>query len=74
MRENWRLEESADGMTPTFIAKCVREVITEDSIVLNEAITGKPAVDRHIPRTKPGTFFLQRRGARWGGAAERPSA
>jgi acetolactate synthase-1/2/3 large subunit len=57
MREEWRREEAAAGMTPAFVAKCIREVITEDTVVLNETVTDKPAVDRHLPRNKPGTVF-----------------
>jgi acetolactate synthase I/II/III large subunit len=44
-------------MTSAFVAKCVREVIGEDTVVLNEAITDRPATDRHLTRTKPGTLF-----------------
>lgn len=56
-RQAWRLEEAAPGMTSAFVAKCVRDVISEDTILVNEAITDRPATDRHIPRTKPGTLF-----------------
>jgi acetolactate synthase-1/2/3 large subunit len=58
MREKWRREASdSAGMTSAFVAQCVREVITDDTIVLNEAVTDKPAVDRLLTRTKPGTVF-----------------
>ena len=57
MRESWRLEEAAEGMTAAFVAKCVREAVTADTVILNEAVTDKSALDRLIPRTKPGTVF-----------------
>ena len=58
MREAWRCEaEDGAGMTSAFVARCVREVISDDTVVLNEAITDKPAVDRILTRTKPGTVF-----------------
>jgi acetolactate synthase-1/2/3 large subunit len=44
-------------MTPAFVAGAVRGVIDDDTGVLNEAITSAPAIDRHLPRTKPGTLF-----------------
>ena len=58
MRESWAAEPS-DGtaMTSAFVAKMIREVIDDDTIILNEAITDRPAVDRHLTRTKPGTLF-----------------
>ena len=58
MRESWAAEP-ADGkvMTAAFVAKTLSDIIDEDTIILNEAITNCPAVDRHLPRTKPGTLF-----------------
>ena len=57
MRDTWRQEEAVGGMTSAYVSKCVREAIDADTVLLNEAITDKPAADRHIPRTKPGTVF-----------------
>lgn len=58
MRAQWALEEAdTELMTSVFVSKCLREVIDEDTIVLNEAITDRSAVDRHLPRNKPGTLF-----------------
>ena len=58
MRRKWLAEESENTvMSSVFVACCLREVITEDTVVLNEAITDRPAVDRHLTRTKPGTLF-----------------
>jgi acetolactate synthase-1/2/3 large subunit len=58
MREKWLLEEADSGaMTSAFVAKCVREVIDAETVVLNETVTDRPAVDRHLTRTKPGTLF-----------------
>ncbi|SHI12966.1 acetolactate synthase-1/2/3 large subunit [Sporobacter termitidis DSM 10068] len=58
MRAEWQ-EDALDGsvMSSAFVARCVREVVSEDTVILNEAITDRPAVDRQLVRTKPGTLF-----------------
>ena len=45
------------GITPEFLAQCISEVIDEDTILVNEAITNRETADRFLPRTKPGTYF-----------------
>ena len=50
-------EEPGDVLNPSFVTACVREIIDDDTIVMNEVISDRGAVDRHLPRTKPGTFF-----------------
>jgi acetolactate synthase-1/2/3 large subunit len=50
-------EAQQPEMTPAFVSACVREVIDDDTIILNEAISGSGAVYNHIPRNKPGTMF-----------------
>ncbi len=53
-----RAEETDDrNLTSEFVTQCIREVIDEDTVVLNETISDRAAVDRHLPRTKPGTLF-----------------
>jgi acetolactate synthase-1/2/3 large subunit len=44
-------------MTAEYISACVRDVMDEDTILINETITSSGAVGNHIPRTKPGTMF-----------------
>jgi acetolactate synthase-1/2/3 large subunit len=57
MRGSWAKELTGEKLTPAFVAGAVRGVIDDDTVVLNEAITSAPAIDRHLPRTKPGTLF-----------------
>ena len=57
LRESWAGELAGGAMTPAFVAGAIREVIDDDTIVLNEAITSASAIDHHLPRTKPGTLF-----------------
>jgi acetolactate synthase-1/2/3 large subunit len=40
-----------------WLCRCLAEVIDDDTIVVEEAVTNRFAVLRHIQRTKPGTFF-----------------
>jgi acetolactate synthase-1/2/3 large subunit len=52
-----REEKSKSEMTSTFVTTCVREIIDDDTIVLNETISDRFAVENHLPRVKPGTLF-----------------
>ena len=40
-----------------WLCHCLAELIDDDTIVVEEAVTNRFAVLRHIQRTKPGTFF-----------------
>ena len=40
-----------------WLCKCIAEVIDDDTIVIEEAVTNRFSVLRYIQRTKPGTFF-----------------
>ncbi|MFC2071030.1 thiamine pyrophosphate-requiring protein, partial [Chloroflexota bacterium] len=61
MREQWR--DSADSwssekpVSVDWLCRCLDEVIDENTIVIEEAVTNRMAVLRQIQRTKPGTFF-----------------
>lgn len=50
-------EKSKSEMTSIFVTTCVREIIDDDTIVLNETISDRFAVENHLPRVKPGTLF-----------------
>jgi acetolactate synthase-1/2/3 large subunit len=57
-REAWKLKETmGETMTAEYLTACLREITDDDTILLSEAITDRPVVDRHLPRTKPGTLF-----------------
>jgi acetolactate synthase-1/2/3 large subunit len=58
MRESWEYSGGEEEfITPEFLTICVREVITDDTVILNEAITTRPVIDKLLPRNKPGTLF-----------------
>ncbi|MDC3411904.1 thiamine pyrophosphate-requiring protein [Terrihalobacillus insolitus] len=60
-RSMWKQQEvdvPKDVITPEWLTVCVRKVIDDDTIILNETITNAPVVARHLPRIKPGTMFI----------------
>jgi acetolactate synthase-1/2/3 large subunit len=54
IREN---EAIGEAITPAYLCACIREVISEDTIIMNETITNCPAVKLHIPRNQAGTLY-----------------
>ncbi len=50
-------EKQPPVMTAAYVSACVRSLMDEDTILLNETITSTGAVSAHIPRNKPGTLF-----------------
>lgn len=54
---NMEVIKDTDTITPEFLTACIREVIDEDTIVLSETITNFSTVNKHLPRSKPGTYF-----------------
>lgn len=58
MHEQWRNEEKMSSlMTSTYIMMCVRDIIDEDTIIMNESLSSGMAAERYLQRTKPGTYF-----------------
>ena len=58
MRDNWEYKcESEDHITPEFLTCCLRAVIDEDTVILNEAITNGPVIGHMLKRNTPGTLF-----------------
>ena len=58
MRLSWKNDSgNKEFITPGFLTACIKEVINDDTVILNEAITNRPASIRHLPRNIPGTFF-----------------
>ena len=43
-------------LSPEFVVKCIREVMTTIRC-LNETVSDNAVVQRHLPRSKPGTLF-----------------
>jgi acetolactate synthase I/II/III large subunit len=59
-----------DVISPEFLTACVRRVLDDDCIVLNEGITNYPAICDHIAPSKPGSFFSSGGGSLgWSGGA-----
>ncbi|MCL2408789.1 MAG: thiamine pyrophosphate-requiring protein [Oscillospiraceae bacterium] len=58
-RGSWIAEvsEAENHITPEFLTMCVREIIDDDTVILNETITNRAPTDRLLPRNKPGTLF-----------------
>lgn len=58
-RKAWKQEEYFESaiITPEWLLACLRNVIDEDTIILDESITNTLAVTKHLPRSKPGTYF-----------------
>ena len=61
LREEWRqlavTQADDKPISPEWLCHCINEVIDEDTILLNEAVTNMPSVGRQVHRTKPGTSF-----------------
>jgi len=59
MRESWKYTgDGSEGyITPEFLTACIGEVITDDTVILNETITSGNIVDQLLPRNKPGTMY-----------------
>lgn len=64
-------EIQKEGMiTPEYLTACVREIVDENTIVLNEAITNYGVVTSHIGATEPGSYFSSGAGSLgWNGGA-----
>lgn len=64
-RQAWQREIPLDEkvITPQFLTACLKEVLDEETVVIDETITNAPVVAKHLPRTKPGTYLAN------GGAA-----
>lgn len=58
-RELWNKNEQADGdvISPEWLTACIRNVVDDETIILDETITNTMTVTKHLPRTKPGTYF-----------------
>ena len=61
LRDGWQrsaiTKAKQKPISPEWLCHCIDEVIDEDIILLNEAVTNAPFVMRLIHRTKPGTLF-----------------
>jgi acetolactate synthase I/II/III large subunit len=59
-RQSWKETEVQPNngvITPDWIATCLKNIVDDETIILNETITNVLPVLKHIPRNKPGTIF-----------------
>ncbi|MFI5897916.1 thiamine pyrophosphate-dependent enzyme [Actinoplanes sp. NPDC051513] len=57
-----KAEEKATGLDPVTVTATLRELIGEDSIVVDETITHSRVVQRHLRRTTPDSYFYVQGG------------
>jgi acetolactate synthase-1/2/3 large subunit len=73
MRRAWskKSQMPADGViTAEWVTECLRELIDEDTILVNESVTSGNAVFQNLPRSRPGTLFGSGGSSLgWGGGA-----
>ncbi|WP_374720037.1 thiamine pyrophosphate-dependent enzyme, partial [Parageobacillus toebii] len=71
-RKNWREQEQyrEDVITPEYLTACVREIVDENTIIVNEGISNYEAIYRHIQVVKPGSIIGSGAGSLgWNGGA-----
>jgi len=60
-RNEWESTRSdsadADFITPAVLSDAIAKAIDSETIVVDETVTGTPAILRHLPRTEPGTYY-----------------
>ncbi|PZX02340.1 acetolactate synthase-1/2/3 large subunit [Psychrobacillus insolitus] len=58
-RKSWAETEVAKGgtITPEWLTTCLRDVVDDETIILDETITNTMTVCKHLPRNKVGTYF-----------------
>jgi len=64
-------EVEKEVLTPEFVVGTLRDVVGDETIILNETTSYAPIVERHLARNKPGTWFMSGGSALgwFGGAA-----
>jgi acetolactate synthase I/II/III large subunit len=71
-REEWKKQEvyREDVITPEYLTACVREVIDDNTIIVNEGISNYETIYRHIQAVKPGSIIGSGAGSLgWNGGA-----
>ena len=44
-------------ISPEWLTACIRQVVDDETIILDETITNTMTVTKHLPRSKAGTYF-----------------
>jgi len=71
-REEWRSKEvyKDDVITPEYLTACIREVIDEETIIMNEGISNFETIYTHLNRKQPSSIFGSGGGSLgWNGGA-----
>lgn len=58
-RQQWSTESLLKGgiITPEYLTACLQDVVDADTVILDETITNTMTVCKHLPRSKPATYF-----------------
>ncbi|WP_257391607.1 hypothetical protein [Halalkalibacter krulwichiae] len=71
-KQAFRLMEEPDGdaITPEYLTACVREIIDQNTIVVNEGISNYPTISNHLELNRSGMLFGSGAGSLgWNGGA-----
>jgi acetolactate synthase-1/2/3 large subunit len=73
LRAVWDKKAQLPGdnvITPEWVTACLRAEVSDDTILINEAVTNATAIFHNLPRNKPGTLFGSGGSSLgWGGGA-----
>ncbi len=58
-RGAWKQKEQYEEniISPEWLTACLRNVIDDETVILDETITNTMTVSQHLPRSKTGTYF-----------------
>lgn len=71
-RDSWRMKEEyrEDRITPEYLTACIRELVDENTIIINEGISNYDTIYKHIQATRPGSIIGSGAGSLgWNGGA-----
>ncbi|KAA9023653.1 thiamine pyrophosphate-requiring protein [Niallia endozanthoxylica] len=71
-REQWERNEQyrEDIITPEYLTACIREIIDDETIIINEGISNYETIYRHIKANQPGMMIGSGAGSLgWNGGA-----
>ena len=58
LRDEWSSTGGDDEyITPEFLTLCIKDIVDDETVILNETISHHMIVDRLLTRKKPGTMF-----------------
>lgn len=60
MRSHWKEQEiqsEQDIINPQWLMRCLRELIDDETIIMDESVTNSTYVLKHLGRTKPKTYY-----------------